>query len=67
MARKFLFTYPKKAIKARSRHLAPHRAILMTSAYEMAMHLQYNNNDTLSLDELSTATNVGEDLLTQVL
>jgi cullin 1 len=29
--------------------------------------LQYNNNDTLSLDELATATNVGKDLLTQVL
>jgi DNA-binding IclR family transcriptional regulator len=33
----------------------------------MAVLLQYNNNDTLSLDELATATNVGKDLLTQVL
>ncbi|KAI9463803.1 Cullin-domain-containing protein [Russula earlei] len=41
--------------------------ILMTSAYQMAVLLQYNNNDTLSLDELATATNVGKDLLTQVL
>jgi cullin 1 len=39
----------------------------MTSAYQMAVLLQYNNNDTLSLDELATATNVGKDLLTQVL
>jgi cullin 1 len=40
---------------------------LMTSAYQTAVLLQYNNNDTLSLDELSTATNVGKYLLTQVL
>ena len=39
----------------------------MTSAYQMAVLFQYNNNDTLSLDELATATNVGKDLLTQVL
>jgi cullin 1 len=41
--------------------------ILMTSAYQMAVLLQYNNNDTLLLDELATATNVGRDVLTQVL
>jgi cullin 1 len=39
----------------------------MTSAYQMAVPLRYNNNDTLSLDDLSTATKVGKDLLTQVL
>ncbi|KAI0301153.1 Cullin-domain-containing protein [Multifurca ochricompacta] len=41
--------------------------ILMTSAYQMAVLLQYNTNDTLSLDELAAATNIGKDLLTQVL
>jgi Cullin family len=41
--------------------------ILMTSMYQMAVLLQYNNNNMLSLDELSTATNVGKDLLMQVL
>jgi len=41
--------------------------ILMTSTYQMAVLLQFNNNETLSLDELVVATNVGKDLLTQVL
>jgi cullin 1 len=41
--------------------------IFMTSAYQMAVLLQYNDTDTLSLDELVTATNVGRDLLPQVL
>jgi cullin 1 len=33
----------------------------------MAVLLQYNNNDTLSLDELVTATAINKDILTQVL
>lgn len=33
----------------------------------MAILVQYNNNDTLSLDELSTATGVTKDILKQVL
>jgi hypothetical protein len=37
----------------------------MTSAYQAAVLLQYNNNGTLSLDEVATATNVEKDLLTQ--
>ena len=41
--------------------------ILTTSAYQMAVLLQYNHNETLTLDELATATNVGKDLLTHVL
>ena len=41
--------------------------ILMTSTYQMAVLLQFNNNETLSFDELVVATNVGKDLLTQVL
>jgi cullin 1 len=41
--------------------------ILMTSSYQMAVLLQYNNNDTLSLDELVTATAINKDILTQVL
>jgi cullin 1 len=41
----------------------------MTSAYRTAVLLQYqyNNNNTPSLDELATATNIGDGLLTQVL
>jgi cullin 1 len=41
--------------------------IFMTSTYQMTVLLQYNNTDMLSLDELSTGTNVGRDVLTQVL
>jgi cullin 1 len=33
----------------------------------MAVLLQYNNNDTLSLDELVTATSINKDILVQVL
>jgi len=41
--------------------------ILMTSAYQMAVLLQYNANETLSLDQLATLTNVRRDRLAQVL
>ncbi|KAF8490800.1 Cullin-domain-containing protein [Russula emetica] len=60
----WLWNYSKNEL--RTNHLNQ-KYILMTSAYQTAVLLQYNNNDTLSLDELSTATNVGKDLLTQVL
>ncbi|KAH9979901.1 hypothetical protein BGW80DRAFT_466554 [Lactifluus volemus] len=41
--------------------------IFMTSTYQMTVLLEYNNRDSLSLDELGTAANVGKDVLTQVL
>ncbi|KAG7442123.1 Cullin-domain-containing protein [Guyanagaster necrorhizus] len=41
--------------------------ILMTSAYQMAVLVQYNRNDTLSLDALSAATAISKDILSQVL
>jgi cullin 1 len=60
----WLWNYSKNELRT---NYLNQKYILMTSAYQMAVLLQYNNNDTLSLDELSTATNVGKDLLTQVL
>jgi cullin 1 len=60
----WLWNYSKNEL--RTNHLNQ-KYILMTSAYQTAVLLQYNNNDTLSLDELTTATNVGKDLLTQVI
>ncbi len=39
----------------------------MTSSWQMAVLLQYNNNDTLSLEELMTATAISKDILKQVL
>ncbi|KDN34960.1 hypothetical protein RSAG8_12011, partial [Rhizoctonia solani AG-8 WAC10335] len=41
--------------------------VLMTSSYQMAVLIQYNENDVLSLDELVTATGTPGELLTQVL
>jgi cullin 1 len=40
---------------------------LMTSSFQMAVLLQYNDNDTLSLAELVTATSIPKERLTQVL
>ncbi|KAJ7623344.1 ubiquitin-protein ligase [Roridomyces roridus] len=41
--------------------------ILMTSAYQAAVLLQYNRNDTLSLQELEAATKIAPEILGQVL
>jgi cullin 1 len=41
--------------------------ILMTSSFQMAVLLQYNCSDTLSLSELATATAIPTELLMQVL
>jgi cullin 1 len=60
----WLWNYSKNELQT---NYLNQKYILMTSAYQMAVLLQYNDNDSLSLDELATATNVGKDLLTQVL
>jgi cullin 1 len=39
----------------------------MTSSYQMSVLLQYNKHDTLSLEELITATAISKDILSQVL
>ena len=39
----------------------------MTSSYQMAVLMQYNKNDTLSLEELVAATAISKEILTQVL
>ncbi|KAF8337679.1 Cullin, partial [Amanita rubescens] len=41
--------------------------ILMTSSYQMAVLLQYNKHDKLSLDEIQAATGISNDILLQVL
>ncbi|KAI6114147.1 Cullin [Pisolithus sp. B1] len=41
--------------------------ILMTSSYQMAVLLQYNQYDTLTLDELIAATAINRDILTKAL
>ena len=41
--------------------------VLMTSSYQMAVLLQYNDHDTLTLDELVAATGITENVLIQEL
>ncbi|KAI0771155.1 Cullin-domain-containing protein [Trametes elegans] len=60
----WLWNYSKNELRT---NYLPQKYILMTSSWQMAVLLQYNNNDTLSLDELVTATAISKDILKQVL
>lgn len=60
----WLWNYSKNELRT---NYLNQKYILMTSSYQMAVLLQYNNNDTLSLDELVAATAISKDILTQVL
>jgi cullin 1 len=60
----WLWNYSKNELRT---NYLNQKYILMTSSYQTAVLLQYNNNDTLSLDELVAATAINKELLTQVL
>jgi len=60
----WLWNYSKNELRT---NYLNQKYILMTSAYQMAVLLQYNDNETLSLDKLATVTNVRKDRLAQVL
>jgi cullin 1 len=60
----WLWNYSKNELRTNQMN---QKYILMTSSYQMAILVQYNTNDTLSLDELVTATGISRDLLVQVL
>jgi len=60
----WLWNYSKNELRT---NYLNQKYILMTSSYQMAVLLQYNDNDTLSMDELATATAINKDVLTQVL
>ncbi|OBZ68755.1 Cullin-1 [Grifola frondosa] len=60
----WLWNYSKNELRT---NYLNQKYILMTSSWQMAVLLQYNNNDTLSLDELVTATAISKELLRQVL
>ncbi|EDQ98169.1 uncharacterized protein LACBIDRAFT_242344, partial [Laccaria bicolor S238N-H82] len=60
----WLWNYSKNELRT---NYTNQKYILMTSSYQMAVLLQYNWADTLSLDELVTATSITKDILTQVL
>ncbi|OCH90897.1 Cullin-domain-containing protein [Obba rivulosa] len=60
----WLWNYSKNELRT---NYLPQKYILMTSSWQMAVLLQYNNNDTLSLDELVAATAINKEILKQVL
>lgn len=60
----WLWNYSKNELRT---NYLNQKYILMTSSYQMAVLLQYNRNDTLSLDELVGATSISKDILSQVL
>ena len=60
----WLWNYSKNELRT---NYLNQKYILMTSSYQMAVLLQYNQNDTMGLDELVAATSISKDLLSQVL
>ena len=60
----WLWNYSKNELRT---NYLNQKYIFMTSSYQMAVLLQYNKNDTLSLDELVAATAISKDILVQVL
>lgn len=60
----WLLNYSKNELRT---NYLNQKYIFMTSSYQMAVLLQYNKNDTLSLDELVAATAISKDILVQVL
>ncbi|KAJ7127630.1 Cullin [Mycena epipterygia] len=60
----WLHNYSKNELRT---NYTNQKYILMTSAYQAAVLLQYNRNDTLSLAELQEATKISVEILGQVL
>ena len=60
----WLWNYSKNELRT---NYLNQKYFLMTSSYQMAVLLQYNRNDKLSLEELVTATAITKDILSQVL
>ncbi|KAH7101599.1 Cullin-domain-containing protein [Auriculariales sp. MPI-PUGE-AT-0066] len=60
----WLWNYSKNELRT---NYLNQKYILMTSSYQMAVLTQYNDVDTLSIDELQTATAVSKEILSQVL
>ena len=60
----WLWNYSKNEL--RTNYLS-RKHILTTSSYQMAVLLQYNKHDRLSLDEIQAATAIPNDILSQVL
>lgn len=60
----WLWNYSKNELRTNGYN---QKYILMTSAYQTAVLVQYNHNDTMSLDELVAATALPKETLLQIL
>ena len=60
----WLWNYSKNELRT---NYSSQKYILMTSTFQTAILLQFNRNDTLSLEELHIATSIPKDHLAQVL
>jgi cullin 1 len=60
----WLWNYSKNELRT---NYLNQKYTLMTSSYQMAVLLQYNRHDTLSLEELNAATAISKDILSQAL
>lgn len=60
----WLWNYSKNELRT---NYTNQKYILMTSTFQAAILLQYNRNDTLSLEELFVATSIPKEHLVQVL
>ena len=60
----WLWNYSKNELRT---NYLNQKYTLMTSSYQMAVLVQYNDSDTLSLDEIFNATAISKDILVQVL
>ena len=60
----WLWNYSKNELRT---NYLNQKYILITSSHQMAVLIQYNTNDTMSLDELIAATGITKDLLSQIL
>lgn len=60
----WLWNYSKNELRT---NYLNQKYILMTSSYQMAVLVQYNDHDTLSFEEIVTATAISKEILRQVL
>jgi cullin 1 len=60
----WLWNYSKNELRT---NYTNQKYILMTSTFQSAILLQYNRNDTLSLEEIFVATSIPKEHLVQVL
>ena len=60
----WLWNYSKNELRT---NYLNQKYILMTSSYQMAVLVQYNDHETLSFEEIVTATAISKEILRQVL